>query len=106
MLSSICAARVGIVQKRKRKKFELGMAIMKQNLFQDINYTPSPVGRSQAKRRCINLHKFPLHGYYMYVSEGTSSVRNTSYHSPGQEMNTQNTVTNQRKARHSASSTA
>ena len=54
----LCCESWCCAKKRKRKKIELEMAIIKNNLFRDINYTPSPVGRSHTKRRRINLQKF------------------------------------------------
>ena len=56
------------------------------------------------KIRRINLQKFPSHEFYNF--KGTSSVRNTNYHSPGQEMKKQSTINTQRKACQNASNPA
>ena len=54
MLSSLCAARVSIVQKRKIEK------------FRDIYRTPNAIGTTPAKCRRINLQKFPSHGFCVF----------------------------------------
>ena len=103
MLLSACAARVGVVKKRVTEKFELEIAIKKiKPLSGNLLYTYNC--RTPAKSRCINLQKFRPHGFYVF--EGTSLVRNTSYHSPDQEMKTRSAITTQRKACHNALNTA
>ena len=58
MLLSLCAAKAGVVQKRKTEKFELEMAIKKiKRLSGHLLYTYncSSVGRTPVQSRRINL---------------------------------------------------